>query len=233
MTSDRPARCARDQGPRTASRCGLANRRSGSRRITDATEVRRAGVRRVDVRGRPVVPSRPVRAPADVAEDSTPPGRTAAPGHFPAGPAPRSMPWRGRQPGAASRSRRPPPARGRASGARGPGPWLRRRVRAARVRAPHGQGPLAHLGPHRPFRDQHAVRGADGRAAPPARGAAQHRPEAGTTRPSACTDPTAAADPTATARPATPRSSTGSVSTGSAHRARAWPSGKTSSSVQW
>jgi hypothetical protein len=37
--------------------------------IADATEVRRAGVRRVDVRGRPVVPSRPVRAPADVAED--------------------------------------------------------------------------------------------------------------------------------------------------------------------
>ena len=57
-------------------------------------------------------------------------------------------------------------------------------------------------------------------------------PRRGTTRPSACADPTAAADPTATARPATPRSSTGSVSTGSAHRARAWPSGKTSSSVQ-
>ena len=41
-----------------------------------------------------------------------------------------------------------------------------------------GQCPLAHLGPHRPFRDEHAVRGADGRAAPPARGAAQRRPEA-------------------------------------------------------
>jgi hypothetical protein len=50
--------------------------------------------------------------------------------------------------------------------------------RAARVRAPPRQGPLTHLGPHRPFRDQHAVRGPDGRAAPPARRAAERRRQA-------------------------------------------------------
>ena len=164
----------------------------------------------------------------------TPPGRTAARGSVPRRTRTAiqavARPYAGcSQPVSAAPTRTRTGIRGTRSAGRGCGAEFAQRASERLT----GQRPLADLGPHRPFATSTRCAGP---TVEPLHRLAERRstgPRRGTTRPSACTDPTAAADPTATARPATPRSSTGSVSTGSAHRARAWPSGKTSSSVQW
>ena len=207
----------------------------GVEAVADAAEVGRAGVRastsadvqscRVPQCGRPPTsPSTEATSPNSGSASCRARTRTATHGRRPA--VRRVQPARSRPP------RRGP---GPASGARRRGPRSRRPARAGHAPAPRGQRPLADLGAHRPLDDEHAVRGPDRRPAPAARRAPRTRAR-GAAPPGRARAPTRPPPPTRPRpppgrRPRVPRPASPG-STGSAHRARACPSAKTSSSIQ-